>query len=154
MTLALVSKGVSPCAMTLALVFKGVSREWDDRLTWNEMMWVDRMLDPLGDLGIWPWPWIFKVKFWKRGITGMWGPIDPVRQGCESIGSRTHFVILNFDLAHDLDLAFSMSNCQKVISQDYEGRLTWIWTSISFRVNWPSLSCDMLYSNLTLKIQG
>ena len=35
---------------------------------------------------IWPWPWIFKVKFWKCCILGMWGPIDMERKEYESIG--------------------------------------------------------------------
>ena len=38
-------------------------------------MWVNRMLNPLCDLELWPWPWIFKVKFYMD-----W-------KGCESIGS-------------------------------------------------------------------
>ena len=43
-------------------------------------MWIDRMLDPHCDFELWPhpWPWplIFKVKFWKCCISGMGGPID------------------------------------------------------------------------------
>ena len=37
-------------------------------------------------------------------------PIDMERMGRESIGCRTHFVTLNFDLPHDFDLGFSRSN--------------------------------------------
>ena len=74
-------------------------------------MWVDRMLDPCCDLQHsphpWPWPWIFKVKVWKCYISGMAGPIDMERKGCESIGCYIHFVTFNFDLNHDLDLGFS-----------------------------------------------
>ena len=47
------------------------------------------------------------------------------RKGCESIGYYTHFVTSNFDLTHDLDLKFSRSNFEKVISQEWDGRLTW-----------------------------
>ena len=53
----------------------------------------------------------------------MGGPIDMERKGCELIGCYTHFVTFNFDL--NLDLGFSRSNFEKVISQEWEGRLTW-----------------------------
>ena len=57
-------------------------------------MWVDIILDPCCDLQCpphpWPWPWIFKVKLWKYCISGMGGPIDMERKGCESIGCYTH----------------------------------------------------------------
>ena len=43
-------------------------------------MWVDRMLDPHCDFELWPhpWPWplMFKVKFWKSRNSGMGCPID------------------------------------------------------------------------------
>ena len=40
-------------------------------------IWVDRVLYLLCGLQLWPWPWIFKVKFWKccahlHGTKGMW----------------------------------------------------------------------------------
>ena len=87
------------------------------------------MLDPCCDFQCpphpWPWPSIFKVKFWKCSISGIGGPVDMERKGCESIGYYTHFVTSNFDLTHDLDLEFSRSNFEKVISQEWDGRLTW-----------------------------
>ena len=98
---------------------------------WHGMkgMWVDRMLDPCCGFQLsphsWPWPWIFKVKFWKCCISGMGGPIDMERKGCESIGCYTHFVTLNFHLNHDLDLGFSRSNFEKVVSQEWDGPLKW-----------------------------
>ena len=49
-------------------------------------IWVDRVLYLPCDLGLWPWPWIFKVKFWKCCISGMGGPIDMEPKGCELIG--------------------------------------------------------------------
>ena len=53
-------------------------------------MWVDKVLDPHCDFELWPhpWPWplIFKVRFWKCCISRMGGPIDMERKGCESIG--------------------------------------------------------------------
>ena len=55
----------------------------------------------------------------------MGGPIDMERKGCESIGSYTHFLNSNFDLNHDLDPGFSRSNFEKVVSQEWDGRLTW-----------------------------
>ena len=83
-------------------------------------IWVDRMLDPCCDFQCpphpWPWLWIFKVKFWKCCISGMGGPIDMERKGCEWIGCYTHFVTFNFDLNHDLELGFSRSNFEKVVS--------------------------------------
>ena len=92
-------------------------------------MWVDRMLHLLCDFQCpphpWPWPWIFKVKFWKCCISGMEWPIDMERKRCESIGCYTHFVTFNIPLTHDLDLGFSRSNFEKVISQEWDGRFTW-----------------------------
>ena len=32
----------------------------------TKAMWVDRMSYLLCDLELWPWPWVFKVKFWKN----------------------------------------------------------------------------------------
>ena len=108
---------------------KIISQEWDGRFNGIKEMWVDRILDPCCDFQFtphpWPWPWIFKVKFWKCCISGMGEPIDMERKGCESIGSYTHFVTLNFHLNHGIDLGFSRSNFEKIISQEWDGRLTW-----------------------------
>ena len=49
----------------------------------------------------------------------------------ESIGSGTHFVALNFDLSHDLDLEFSRSDFEKAEFQEWEGRLTWNERNVS-----------------------
>ena len=46
-------------------------------------------------------------------------------KGCELTEYWTHVVTLNFDLTHDLDLEFSMSNFEIAVSQEWEGRLTW-----------------------------
>ena len=92
-------------------------------------MWVDRMLDPCCDFQCpphpWPWPWIFKVKFWKCCISGVGWLIGMEWKGCESIWCYSHFVTFNFDLNHDLDLRFSRPNVEKVVSQEWDGRLTW-----------------------------
>ena len=84
-------------------------------------MWVDRMLDPCCDFHRsphpWPWPWIFKVKFLKSYILWMGWPIDMEQKGCESIKCSTrHDVPFNVHLFHDLDLGFSRSNFEKVVS--------------------------------------
>ena len=50
----------------------------------------------------------------------MEGPIDMERKGCESIGCYTHFVTFNVPLTHNLDLGFSRSNFEKVISQKWD----------------------------------
>ena len=46
----------------------------------------------------------FNVKFWNSRISGMGGPIDMERKGCESIESRNYFVTLIYGLDLDLDL--------------------------------------------------
>ena len=92
-------------------------------------MWVDRMLHPLCDFQCpphpWPWLWIFKVKFWKCCISGMGGQIDMERKGFESTECWTHVVTFNVYLFRDLDLGFSRSNFEKVVSQEWDGWLTW-----------------------------
>ena len=61
------------------------------------------------------------IKFWKSHIKGIGRSIDTERKGCESIGSGTHFVALNFDLPHDLDLQLSWSNFEKAVFHEWEG---------------------------------
>ena len=101
------------------------------RADWHETkgMWIDRMLHQLCDFQRsphpWPWPWIFKVKFWKSHISGMGWSIDMELKGCESIECWTHAVTFNGHLTHDLYLGFSRSNFEKVVSQEWDGWLTW-----------------------------
>ena len=82
------------------------------RADWHGMkgMWIDRKWVTLCGFELWPhpWPWpsIFKVRFWKSHIPGIGGSIDMARNGCEWIESWTHFVTLNFDFIHGLDLGF------------------------------------------------
>ena len=121
--------------MTLTLDFKGQILKMlylrIGRADWHETkgMWIDRMLHLLCDFQCpphpWPWPWIFKVKFWKCCISGMEWPIDMERKRYDWIGCDTHFVTFNIPLTHDLDLGFSRSNFEKVISQEWDGRFTW-----------------------------
>ena len=124
-----------PSPMTLTLDFQGQILKMlylrNGMADWHgtKGMWVDRMLHPLCDFQLWPqlwpWPWIFKVKFWKSCISGMGWPIDLGWKGCESIECWTHVVIFNFRLTHDLDLGFSRSNFEKVSSYEWDGWLTW-----------------------------
>ena len=108
---------------TLTLDFQGqILKKWylrNGMANWHRVkgMWVDRMLDPCCDFQLsphqWPWPWIFKVKFWKSLILWMGWPIDTERKGCESIECLTHVVTFNVLLFHDPGLRFSMSNLEK-----------------------------------------
>ena len=92
-------------------------------------MWVDRMLHLHCDFKLWPhpWPWplIFKVKFWKSCNSGMVCLIDKDRKWCESTECWTHVATFNFDLTHHLDLEISTSNFKIAVSQEWEGQLTW-----------------------------
>ena len=80
-----------------------------------EVLWNCLNLYLCNIMVIWPWPWIFKVKFWKyclrngradwHGTKGMW--VDRMLHPlCD----------FNFDLNHDLDLGFSRSNFESHIS--------------------------------------
>ena len=85
--------------MTLTLDFQGQILKMlylrNGRADWHgtKGMRVDRMLDPHCDFELWPhpWPWplIYKVKFWKSHNSGMGCPIDMEQKGCESIGCQT-----------------------------------------------------------------
>ena len=109
--------------MTLTLDFQGqiLKKSYlrNSMADWHGMkgMWVDRMLDPCCDFQRsphpWLWPWIFKVKFWKRHISEMGWPIDMERKECESIEYWTLVVTFNVHLNHDLDLWFSRLNLKK-----------------------------------------
>ena len=112
--------------LTLTLDFQGQIMKMlylrNGRADWHgtKGIWIDRMLHPLCDFQCsshpWPWPWIFKVKFWKSRIWGKGWPIDMELKRCESIECWTHAVTFNVHLTHDLDLGFSRSNCEKVVS--------------------------------------
>ena len=52
-------------------------------------------------------------------------PINIERKGCESLRCYTHIVTLNCDLVHDIDPWNSMSNLKKVVTQQWDARLTW-----------------------------
>ena len=78
-----------------------------------EVLWNCLYLYLCNTMVIWPWPWIFMVKFWECCISGMEGPIDMERKGCDSIGCYTQFLTFNFDFNHNLDLGFPRSNLEK-----------------------------------------
>ena len=121
--------------LTLTVDFQGQILKMlylrNGRANWHGMkgMWIDRMLHPLCDFQRSPhprpWPWIFEVKFWKSHISGMGWPIDMEFKGYASIECWTHAVTFNVHLTHDLYLGFSRSNFEKVVSQEWDGRLTW-----------------------------
>ena len=99
---------------------------WEGWLTWNKRDVSQKgVTNPLCDFELWPhlwpWPWIFKVKFRNYRISEMGGPIDMEQKGCKLIGYWTHYVTLNYGLTLD----FSWSNFEITISQEWEGRLTW-----------------------------
>ena len=74
------------------------------------------VIGPFTPYGLAHGPKTFQIrqhKFWKCFISGMEGPFDMERKGCESIGCYTHFVTFNVPLTHDLDLGFSRSNFEK-----------------------------------------
>ena len=135
--------------LTLTLDFQGQILKMlylrNGRANWQgtKGMWIDRMLDPHCDFEVWPhsWPWplIFKVKFWKSHNSGMGCPIDMEQKECESIGCWTHIVTLDCDLTHDLDPWFSRSNFEKVITQEWDARLTWNERDVSRQDARPTL---------------
>ena len=90
---------------------------------WTKGMWVDRMLNPHCDFELWPhpWPWplIFRVKFWKSHNSEMGYLIDMEWKGRESTECLTNVVIFNFNLE------FSTSNFEIAASQEWESWSTW-----------------------------
>ena len=126
---------LSTSPMTFTLDFQGqiLKRLYlrNGMADWHgtKRMWIDRVLHPLcvfqHSPHPWPWPWIFEVKFWKSHISRMGWPIDMERKAFESTECWTNVVTFNVHLFHDLDLGFSRSNFEKVVSQEWDGRLTW-----------------------------
>ena len=95
-----------------------------------------------------PLPWIFKVRFRKFCIPGIEGSIHMERKGCESIGCNAQFVTFNFDLNHDLGLGFSRSDFEKVVSHEWDGRLTWNERNVDKMV----VNFDLTHHDLDLGI--
>ena len=90
----------------------------------TKRMWVDRMLDPHCDFELcphpWPWPLIFKVKFWKCCISRMGGPIDMEQKGCESIDARPTLWLWTVTSPMTLTLDFHGQILKKVITQEWD----------------------------------
>ena len=116
------------CAVWPRLFFLSMSWPLISRWHGKKRMCVDRMLEPPSDIELLPWPSMFKVKYWKKiRLPGTGWPIDWKWKWCSSIGSRAHFVTLDFDLTHNHDLLFPRSNFKvyEVVYLDWEGRLGW-----------------------------
>ena len=113
--------------MTLTFNFRGqtwnlihLSQKWSDshetkskHTDWTLGLKCDHRVWPW----LWPWPWIFKVKHGICYISAQNGPIATKRKANISIELTASNVTIRFDLGHDLDLDFSMSNMQFAISQ-------------------------------------
>ena len=148
--------------MTLTLDFQGQILKMlhlrNGRANWHgtKGMLVDEMLHPHCGFELWlhPWPWplIFKVEFWKSRNSGMGCQIDMERKGRESIGCYTHIVTLNCDLTHNLDPWFSRSNFEKVVTQEWDARLTWNKRDLSRLDVGPMLWLSTLTSPMTLTL--
>ena len=153
---------MSTSPMTLTLDFQGQILKMlylrNGMADWHgtKAMWIDRMLHPLCDFQHsphpWPWPWIFEVKFLKSHISGMGWPIYMELKGCKSIGCWTHAVTFNVHLTHDLYLGFSRSKFEKVVSQEWDGRLTWNERDVSRQNVGPMLWLSMFTSSMTLTL--
>ena len=124
----------SPMTLTLDLQGQILKKAYlrNGMVDWHgtKGMWLDRMLHPLCDFqhftSTMTWPWIFKVKFWKKNhISGMGWPIDMEWKGCEWIECGNHVVTFNVHLFHDLVLGYSRSYFEKVLSWKWDGWLTW-----------------------------
>ena len=98
--------------LTLTSNFQGqILKMWqlsNGRADWHgtKGMWFDMMLDSHCDFELWPhpWPWplIFKVKFWKSHTSGMGCPIDMEWEGCESTECWTHVMTSTLIFQHQI----------------------------------------------------
>ena len=66
-------------------------------------------------------------------------PIDMELKGCESTECWTHVVTFNFDLAHDLDLEYSISNFEIAVSREWECRSAWNERDMSWKGGIPTI---------------
>ena len=88
---------------------------------------------------------ILKMLYLRNGRADWW-------KGCESIKCYNHFVTYNVSLTHDIDLGFSRSNIEKVLSQEWDGRLTWNERDVSREDVTHTLWLSTLTSNMTLTL--
>ena len=146
--------------MTLTLDFQGQILKMmylrNGRTDWHgtKGMRVDRMLDPHCDFKLWPhpWPWplIFKVKFKKMLY---------LRNGMPDWhGTKEMWVDRMLDPHCDFELWphprpwFSRSNFEKVITQEWDARLTWNERDVSRLAVGSTLSLSSLPSPMTLTL--
>ena len=66
-----------------------------------------------------------KVKFLNNCISGIVGLIDLKWKASESMGYWANFMALPFDHTHELELEVSRSDFEIVLSQWWDGWLTW-----------------------------
>ena len=119
--------------MTLTLNFQGqiwnllyLSQKWSDchemnskHIDWTQGLRCDHRIWPR----LWPWSWIFKVKYGICYTSAKNGSITMKQKANISIELKASNVTIGFDLGHDLDLEFSRSNMELAISQPKVVRL-------------------------------
>ena len=147
-------------ATTLTLDFQGqilkqpYSR--NGRTDWHGMeeMWVNRVLDPLCNLALWPWLWICKVKFWKshnpwsgvadwHGMKGMW-----VTRKSNQLCDFKLWLYLLWDLELFSWPWISRSNCEIVASQEWESHwhgITGMWVDRLLETHYVTLTCNLVH---------
>ena len=109
------------------------------------------------DHRVWPWSWIFKVKYGISYISAKNGLIAMKWKANIAIELKASNVTIMFDLGHDLHLEFSMSNMEFAISQP---KVVWLPRNEkeTYRLNsrpqmWPmglTLSFEFSRSSVTL----
>ena len=103
---------------------------------------IDWTLGLKCDHRVWPWPWIFKVKYGIYYISAKNGRIAMKRKANVSVDLKAWNVTIGFDLGHDLDLEFPRSNMEFAISLPKMVPLPWNEKQ-TYRLNsrpqmWPS----------------
>ena len=113
--------------VTLTMNFEGqiwnllyLSQKWSDCHE-AKSKHIDWILGLKCDHRVWPWPWnwpwMLKVKYRICYISAKNGPIATKRNTTISIELKAWNVTIKFDLGHNLDLEFLMSNMEFPISQ-------------------------------------
>ena len=103
-------------AMTLTLNFQGqiwnllyLCQKWSNCHE-TKSKHIDWTLGLKCDHHIWPWPWLFKVKYGICYISTKTGLIATKRKANISNEVQASIATNGFDLGHDLDIWFSRSN--------------------------------------------
>ena len=132
-------------AVTLTLNFQGqiwnswyLGQKWSNcyetkrkHVNWTLSLNCDYRIWP----GPWPWPWIVKVKYGICCISAKNGPIATKWKANILIEPCASNMIIEFDLGHDLNYAFSRSNLEFAISQP---KMVWLPQNekYAYRMNW------------------